>query len=479
MVFARAPGFYLGARALIMKGIVNMLKPQIKQLVEQGFNLDIISFEFDVPIQDLVNYKNNLNKDKHQRAKSGISNKTSNKNISEMQKLRNRYWEVFGRINIVQEYDYKKELKEDPETVEKMMREVRMKIEQIANLPKDERETIYFEIMSNLKELENYQLTDLQLHELKNLVFELIEKKSNIDGLIVYRPIGRYIKRNTLENRTLDLIKYYVRLIEEQLLDRTDDIDELKKILRTLTYDLQRKAPLYIGRLKDKINNKINSINKQKRTNQKDDELSEDIIHAVKDLLSGENDLENFKKTIEEEVKKKASSNQFEGESLNEKNQRRIIIRQIMNLMVNNPKEFPINNSELLLMQLKILLDGNNSEAVSIVVKALISRKEFQKANYIIDNYLEASDDQFKLKKIKSLRNQVKKAELSDFILRGIYKDDMDDDEEQRYFEQLEKGINMGNIRLGSIILGKNVDGSRSITLSDIWDKKREIQYQI
>ena len=41
--------------------------------------------------------------------------------------------------------------------------------------------------------------------------------------------------------------------------------------------------------------------------------------------------------------------------------------------------------------------------------------------------------------------------------------------EERTYFELIEKGIKMGNIKLSAISLGKSQDGLRNITLADIW----------
>lgn len=42
------------------------------------------------------------------------------------------------------------------------------------------------------------------------------------------------------------------------------------------------------------------------------------------------------------------------------------------------------------------------------------------------------------------------------------------EEEERRYFELIEKGLKMGNVKLGSISLGKSKDGLRTITLADI-----------
>ena len=46
--------------------------------------------------------------------------------------------------------------------------------------------------------------------------------------------------------------------------------------------------------------------------------------------------------------------------------------------------------------------------------------------------------------------------------------------EERAYFELIEKGLKMGNVKLGAISLGKSQDGLRTITLADIWTDENQ-----
>ena len=47
-------------------------------------------------------------------------------------------------------------------------------------------------------------------------------------------------------------------------------------------------------------------------------------------------------------------------------------------------------------------------------------------------------------------------------------------EEEKRCFELIRDGIEMGNIKLDAISLGKSQDGLRTITLSDIWYDQKQ-----
>ena len=49
-------------------------------------------------------------------------------------------------------------------------------------------------------------------------------------------------------------------------------------------------------------------------------------------------------------------------------------------------------------------------------------------------------------------------------------------EEENMCFDLIEKGIKSSGINHTSIILGKSENGSKNITLADIWPEKEEIQ---
>ena len=69
---------------------------------------------------------------------------------------------------------------------------------------------------------------------------------------------------------------------------------------------------------------------------------------------------------------------------------------------------------------------------------------------------------------IRKLRKQIRNEEISDIVLKGLNMNGTER-EERTYFELIEKGIKMGNIKLGAVSLGKSQDGLRNITLADIW----------
>ena len=72
---------------------------------------------------------------------------------------------------------------------------------------------------------------------------------------------------------------------------------------------------------------------------------------------------------------------------------------------------------------------------------------------------------------IRILKDKIRTEELGDMILKGIKSEEYQDD---KCFELIEEGLKLGNISLKEIKLGENQDGSRIITLEDIWDGKEK-----
>lgn len=116
-------------------------------------------------------------------------------------------------------------------------------------------------------------------------------------------------------------------------------------------------------------------------------------------------------------------------------------------------------------------MGGELEQAIRTVVNNLIGVKDFERAKEVCNSF--SSKD--KEKNIRLLRNEIRNAEISDIVLKGISMNGTEE-EERRYFELIEKGLKMGNIKLGAISLGKSKDGLRNIYLSDIWEKQEKIR---
>ena len=93
-------------------------KEEIKKLIEMGFNLELLSFELDVPIEELKQYKKEI----EQIAKASSSQTINAKKVvskkselihSEMEKIRQKYKKLF----------LAKDEKEEPKTPPKLTKQ--------------------------------------------------------------------------------------------------------------------------------------------------------------------------------------------------------------------------------------------------------------------------------------------------------------------------------------------------------------------
>ena len=67
-----------------------------------------------------------------------------------------------------------------------------------------------------------------------------------------------------------------------------------------------------------------------------------------------------------------------------------------------------------------------------------------------------------------SLSPRGRNAEIGDIVLKAInFEGTLE--EERNYYELIEKGLKMGNVKLGAISLGTNIDGTKNITMADVW----------
>lgn len=135
---------------------------------------------------------------------------------------------------------------------------------------------------------------------------------------------------------------------------------------------------------------------------------------------------------------------------------------------MEKPEQYHIENSEKTVIQIQELCGGELEQAIRTVIKNLTSIKDFKRAKEVCDKF-SSKDNQSSLSTpIRILRKQIRNDEISDIVLKAINMNGTER-EERVCFELIEKGLKMGNIKLDSVLLGKNQDGSKNITLADIW----------
>ena len=138
-------------------------------------------------------------------------------------------------------------------------------------------------------------------------------------------------------------------------------------------------------------------------------------------------------------------------------------------------QQYHIESPETTVFQIQELCDGELVQAIRTVVKNLTSIKDFERAKEVCNKFSSKDKGSPLSMYIRRLRNEIRNDEISDIVLKGINMNGTEE-EENLYFELIEKGLKMGNVKLSEVSLGRSQDGLRSITLADIWSDENQLE---
>ena len=109
---------------------------------------------------------------------------------------------------------------------------------------------------------------------------------------------------------------------------------------------------------------------------------------------------------------------------------------------------------------------------LNIVVTNLINRGKFDEATKLCEQYFTKVNDNTKVIYLNNLLKQIKNAKLGNMIHRLI-NSNLSSKEEENIWSLIQKDIEVRNVKMSNVIIEKNKDGSRAITLQDIWPEEK------
>ena len=437
-----------------------MIKPnemeQIKEILKSGFeDLELIAFEYEIPLEYVKKIKREIKKNQEK----------SNTNFK-LKKMREKYNALFYKIYNEQAKG-KRELNEaEIEEINEVIAEVSKLIEQIGQAPKEEKNGIVSKIFKQIRKIETYTLTIDQLEQLNSLM-----QSERLEGL-KSRPTDP-IEAN-INKRRREIIDKLAKAIEIQQ-SQTEDLEELKMLQKKITGQMVRTSQIVAGGVKSRIESKINRIKEKQASSVTSAELSIPIENIIKGLANGELDIERAVEAVYEETEKRNLNKAKTKFALTPEQEQKRILAQIKTVLKKNSKDFPIKNPYATVELLQELSKEDLEYSINTVVCNLLEQKEFEKAKELCEHYSDDSDLQNSFSQyVYRLKKGIRNAEIGDMVMKGI---DMigSAEEQEKYFELIEKGIKLANIKLSSISLGRSQDGTRNITLADIWYDDRYI----
>lgn len=458
-------------------------KEEIKELIRNGFDLELISFELDIPLEDIKQIKQKIDKQESTRKgkRYSYSEIVSNRNKEahqKMQQMRERYKNLYFKSNKVDKVDNVKQLSEEEiEIINSCITKIQNSIEEIRDISKYERRKNVANILEEVKKIQNYPLTIEQVEKL-NILMD-VEGLTKSSFFYDVKSLKKYNLSNAISN-IIKKIDNYQRIIDRKLVEaidiaqsQTEDLEELKALKQKITTEMEIENEILIGSVKSKINNKISKIQQNKALERIKNDIPKSILEIINNLANGTVDIEKAKKIIEEEAKKRVDSKPKTTFSLTEQQEKRQILIQIGIAIREKSDRFYVVNPETTIYQIQELCGKDLGQAVRIVVENLISRKDFEEAKRICSKFSGKDKGDIIATVMKDLRLKIRNAEISDIVLKGINTQGTEE-EERKYFELIEKGIKMENVKLKAISLGKSQDGTRNITLADIWTDENQ-----
>ena len=458
---------------------------RIKKLIRKGFDLELISFELDIPMEKLQEGKKQVEKENQDKIVENNNNQVQkpqklvkpevklanieykdNKPQSRMQQMRNRYNRLYYGTNQNKSKSFPMLKREEMEQIDLTICEIEEVVKDIEGKSRAERRRGANTVLKNIKQIEDYQLTVEQADKLYVLLkSDLLEdlkrtRTDNVDTMIMK-------KRKLIMKKLIDAID----IAQTQ----TEEIEELEDLRKKLTTKLEPYNSVWIERVKNKIKNKILNIKQKETFDRIRNDVPVEIESVIRNLAAGTLDIQEANEIIEKEAKKRKENKLKNKFVLTEEQEKRQILIQIKKVLMNKAEQYYIENPETTIAQLQELSGGEMETAIRTVVKNLTATKDFERAKETCAQYPDNNKKSQFAMYIRKLKKEIRNDEISSIVLQGINMNGTDE-EEKTYFNFIEKGLNSGNVNIKSISLGKSQDGSRTITLADVWKDTNEKQ---
>ena len=429
----------------------------IKGLIKKGFDSELISLELDIPLQEIKEYQKETKseKDKAQQPET----------FSKMEKVRERYFSLLSQTTQSKGNATIKISETDLEKVRKSIEKIKQQIQGKENVSKTKAKEILVSIFEELKTILSYELPFKEAEEISDLINS--SEMQNLTKIFQYNKLVVQAMQKTNRNSNIRLANAIITEI-----GKTEDLEELQRLKRRVTPEMQQQIPLKADMIKTQINYKL-SVSRQKNAiNKIKTEIPANISGIITDLANDELDTQKAKAIIEEEAKKRMQSKPKNRFSLTEEQEINQILIQIKTCIRERFEEYPIRNPERAILQLQELGNGETGTILNAVIYNLIGRKRFETAKITCRSF-SAKDQSNTMKNyIRILQNAIRAAEIEAFVLKAItYKGTPT--EENAYFNQIEARIKRGDIKPEAVSLGKSKDGIRTITLADVWNERK------
>lgn len=383
-----------------------------------------------------------------------------------MDKMRDKYKEIYEKSLSEGKKGVRRSLTEsETRKVDITIADIQNSIEEMSKVPKTQRVKYVKQIMNEVKSIQGLPLSIDYLEMLAKLL-----QNKEFEGVIVDITDRTMFYFNQTKGK---IISDLATAIDEQI-QIINDIEKLSELDKRLPLAFVSKNMVTIGGVKNKIRNKIMRLTQENALYNIRNNISENVGSILEGLTGNDIELEKMQELLQAEITSRLAKKNKEATNANEEHERRQVIIQIKSILTDRAKEYRIVQPENTIMGLYELSGSEDLQgAIRTVVKNFSERKDFDTARKLCEKYLIEYKEQFGGYKspIYMLNEEIKNAQIGDFILRGLQAQGSVEDE-INYVQLIQKGLRNKSLR--AIPLGKSKDGARNITLADIWEVEIE-----
>ena len=207
-------------------------RKEIEQIISKGYELELVSLEFDIPMEELRTIKRELDK---------------NQEKTELQKLRERYKKLYLQENESAVNEFKKNTEDEKKFINEKIEIIEDLLNNISEKTIEERRKIVKELTEEIAKLKKYQLSLEQAEKLYDMLgIEELKglNRKNSDKMDNYISASkRIVEKQIAEN---------INILQSQ----TTDIEELRKLDKKLTLEMTKRNPIAVATVKNIISNK-------------------------------------------------------------------------------------------------------------------------------------------------------------------------------------------------------------------------------
>ena len=385
---------------------------ELRKLIENGFDLELISFELDIPIEKIIQYKKEIESLKENYTKKNIKTKSDFGDIHyRMQQMRQKYKSLFYINNEGENKESKVISSKDLEIIQNVIEKIEKSVQKMQNESKEKRRKEALGILSEIKNSDGFALPIEYAERLNTLMNSKELQCLNISSTDK-TDYNVHKAKNKVAAQLADSID--IKQFE------TDDIEELRDLADKITLKMANENPISVGSVRSRIINRITAKEKQEVFENIKKDIPISIVEIIQNLVNGRIQLENAKEIIDEEAEKRVQSRPVNKFTLTKQQHKKQILSSITLNLVQNANQYHIKNPNTMVLQLQKLTEGNLDDAIRVVINNLLARKEFEEAKKLWDNFYKKDNVQPIGQDVMYLKKQIRNAEFSEVVLRAI-----------------------------------------------------------